>query len=555
MDKYHKLYKLQKYRFKLYNSNTDDKIKLYEKKFLEYQKGGVICDIIGPQIRKPDSFNNIRFINELNVIHHEKKIRNIRSAEMLLIDYQQLKNDFVYFKTMKDEEIDSYILSRCAIISVKNYEARMNLYANMDNQYNIFSGPDKFKNVKYYRPANYGRSLVMTETIGDETIQLDIKGVGTGKYYKILDDGTFQIVDYAPIVASHRTGVFPLGEAIEEYFNEHIFRHIISNDAYLTALKIDSLRSYAVIKLNIRLNDDKYTELAVYVRQATNRKIDLFNEQNKLMLSTVLSWYGMGSHYSYGHYLNIIKYLNLQGTEDYNEDEMINNTINKYVYVIDFSGYYYYCSDFFKNSLILRSNVRKHLYDNVSNKLFANLGSEINLVSLRKNYPVMKVIAKLFGNDNLDDKNKWALNDTIKLYVHQYIFSENSTIVRRIIDNVVEELVNLSNHFWFKCSITDCPSMKQFCEKGNYDVEIRTKLLETYGKNISDGKKLNILICNIANEFNEKKKSCENLTFTSISSFIEKTRQSDSNIQLIIDNNIDELLNEIKQNTYSKYSP
>lgn len=330
-------------------------------------------------------------------------------------------------------------------------------------------------------------------------------------------------------------------------------RHIITNDAYLTALKIDSLRSYAVIKLNIRLKDGQYTELAIYVRQATNRKIDLFNYENKLILSTVLSWYGMGTHFSHGNYLNIIKYLNLQGTDNYSENELAHNTAQKYVYVIDFSGYYYYCNDFFKNPTILRDNIRKYIYDVIHNKLFINLNSELRLASLRKNVNAIKNIAKLFGNYNLDDTNKWALHETIKAYVHQYIFSENSLIVKRVIDYIISELVNLSEYFWFKCSITDCPSMKQFCEKGNYDVEIRAKLLEKYGRDKIDGKKLDILICNVVNEFNEKRKLCKNLTFTSISSFIEKTKQCDSNIQSIIDKNSSELLNEIKQDTYSKY--
>lgn len=124
---------------------------------------------------------------------------------------------------MKNEEIDLYILSRCAITSVKNYDNRHNLYINMDNEHNIFGNINKFKNVNYYRPANYGRSLVMVETIGNETIQLDMKGVGTGKYYSLSDDGILKHIEYAPTIATHKTGVFPLGEAIEEYFNEHIY--------------------------------------------------------------------------------------------------------------------------------------------------------------------------------------------------------------------------------------------------------------------------------------------------------------------------------------------
>lgn len=67
-----KYYKLHKYRHKLYYSNNNEKLVLYEQKFLEYQEGGVICDSGGLQVRKPDPFNNIRMIEGLNTTYHEK---------------------------------------------------------------------------------------------------------------------------------------------------------------------------------------------------------------------------------------------------------------------------------------------------------------------------------------------------------------------------------------------------------------------------------------------------------------------------------------------------
>jgi hypothetical protein len=401
-----------------------------------------------------------------------------------------------------------YIKDKCSILSHKNIDASKNLYDNSmitTKKYNSIN-----HKYKYYRPPNYGRALVMVDEINN--VQLDMKGVGTNKYYIHKNNSNDYILkEYIPSMTSHRTGTFPLGEAIEEYFNEHIFRNAVNHSAIFNKLGLHTLKSYAVIKLNINHKDG--TPIAVYVRQATNRYIDLFDNNNKLLISGILSGYGIGTHANSGFYLNTNEFINIQGTQNYSLNN-IYNLREKRVYLLDFSGFYYYKNNFFETE-VFTHNIITYLVDKTKEKFTMLLIEQFRLKDIinKKNYELLNKISVLLkGKPNLNSKNVLLIYRYIKDFVNSY-FIENieNDIISNLIINIKKILGNLS--FWFKCSISDCPSMISFSEdeSGMYDVRIRRYLLETYGRNRLEADKLNVIICNIRKEFLELVRKCSNI--------------------------------------------
>lgn len=472
--------------------------------------------------------------NEINIIYNETSFKHINNAEIIILDYDQLKKDFTFFKDKTDSFINSYMLDNCAIMSNNNHHKKETLYSELETT--KFNNIKENKNVQYYRPPQYGRSIVYKDN--NNQIELDLKGVGTGEYFKLIndsdniDDKIYTHVEYMPEIKSHKTGMFPLGEAIEEYFNEHNFRNIIEHDDILKSYKIQTLKSYGIIKLNLKLNTNE--ECGIYIRQTVNREIDLFNHDNKLKLSTIFSKYGIGTHANDGNYLNLSQYINIQGSS--------NDLGNKIIYLIDFSGYYYYRPD--NIYCLTKNNIIKYMSIKINDKIVGYLHNHKNLRHIIKNYDnvdskkILEIYSTYF-NEKLDDTNKFKIYEIIKTFSYNYI---SKIEYDEIIKAILNKFKKIFDDMWFTCSLTDTDSMREFCENGNYDIEIRRNLLEKY----NNQHMLTDVINRIKSDFSMKKKDYTPNNEEKLDIDIKMLLDSETEIEIDINIYVDVIFESIK---------
>jgi len=526
--------------------------------------GGVICDnifSIKPEIFRTQKCIDNKYvktnsfkgrdvdINKTNVIMEDQIIYHIQDSEILFLDIELLKKDFVFFNDKSDDFIKKYILDNCSIMSIKNYNNADKLYNEDIKKRSILVPTDKNK---YYRPPNYGRSLVFDDI--NNKVQIDMKGVGANKYF-VFDSNKYSSKEYEPEIVSHRTGCFPLGEAIEEYFNEHIFRNIVYHNTFIKKAKIDTLKSYGIIKLNITLKNEEKTPIAIYLRQAINRNIDLFNETNKLILSSILSIYGIGSHANGGNYLNINEYINVQGSDELEDIKNLDKITERIIYLIDFSGFYYYCKSNFEE--LIKQNLIIFLSIKIGDYYIQKLQKSSNIKELvtgfkkEENKQELIKLTKKYTSDEviiLDNKN--SIYGYISRYILKFITDNvDKEPVKKTFIEIYQQLKSLS--FWFTCNITDTTSLKDFCEKGNYDIDIRKKLLEEYGT-VDKSDKLNKLICQITSEFNKYNVVCQETTIYDIQKFIKDMNDVDQTIKYILIDGIDRINSEIENKIESE---
>jgi hypothetical protein len=555
-------YKFNKYSHKLTECpfNNMNKMYNYIKKKNEYKmKGGINCNSIYEPtnlsefiIKKYIPETNVKTKiqkssldiqnNNINVIFKENNIYEIKNAEILIADYDRLRHDFIYFKDKTEIEINDYILKHCAIMTSSNVEKKDILYKNELN----LQLKKNIDNYSYFRPPNYGRALVFIDNLNN--VQFDMKGVGVGKYFKKNDDNEFyQSVDYLPSHTSHKNGCFPLGEAIQEYFNEHNFRNIIRHSDIMRMYNIDTLKSYAIIKLNIKLSDGFNTEIGIYVRQVVNREIDLFNLKNKLFFSTIFSMYGIGSHANGGNYINMIEYINVQGSNNI----IFSSEYKPIIYLIDFSGYYYYCDNNILKQIITQ-NVIKYVSTYIIDLFFLYINEKSNLKMYLKqhNNDEIELLANKLDDTLIHEKNKFEIYKIIRQYYLKkinthYVNNTNNNIIE-IIQLIISLLMNIIEQYWFKCNLTESKSMYEFCEMGEYDVRIRQKLLKQFG-NPKEASNLNNLICNIADEFNIISQKCVMPTETQVFSFIISIQEFDKKII--------ELIQYYSQQIFTEFQP
>ncbi len=82
--------------------------------------------------------------------------------KIVAINYELLRNDFNFFKSMNNSDIDKYILETCMYITEKNYALKNKIIKN----YEIIKKKiikKSFQDFNIYRPINYGRSIVCVE--------------------------------------------------------------------------------------------------------------------------------------------------------------------------------------------------------------------------------------------------------------------------------------------------------------------------------------------------------------------------------------------------------
>jgi hypothetical protein len=474
----------------------------------------------------------------INVIFQENIIYQIENAEILIADYLRLRSDFDYFKDKSDLEINNYLLQNCAVMSKGNFEKKDIMYDNHEH-INL----KLKKNIhNYYRPPNYGRSLVFVDEINK--IEFDMKGCGVNRYFKKTDDSIiYNSVDFMPSHRSHKSGCFPLGEGIEEYFNEHNIRNIIKHNDIMKTYNVDTLKSYGIIKLNISLSDNEHTQICIYLRQTVNRHIDLFDIENRLKFSTIFSSYGIGSHAKDKCYINLIEYINVQGSKNINFFEINNDT----VYLIDFSGYYYYQNnDNLKK--ILENNCINYVIKYISDYIlkYVNKNSNLKYLFKTKNLIMLEKLATK-ANGKLNKDNILDIYQVFIDYYHELLYKLYKTNIGNVYDLiqfVFNKLYMIFQNYWFKSSLTDCESLKEFCESGMYDVDIRKKLLEKYGTT-EKATNLSVIIENIGKEYSEMK--YKSISMEEINEYIFNIKHTDDIIFQYIEDYTCKIFIELQQ--------
>jgi len=273
----------------------------------------------------------LRFVGGLERASPER-VRKVKTARVILCDYELVKKDFPALRHSSMDEIDRWIVDNVGYISTPQSSSN-----EVNDTIEIIEGHDRV----VYRPEGYGRALVFPTMDG----LLDVKGVGVAP-------------GHVPKNVSHRNGLMTLGEAIREYamqkLVEHIFVHYKSA-GNTSRLPLSTVQSYAVIDLGFDIFDN-HSDFKIFnknraragaiVRQGHGREI-LAGADNHFLyveeareVELILREYGITSSG------NIYKYIDIpdiQGTKE--------------KYIVDFGTYV--CMEKFEKQLTRPLGVRK----------------------------------------------------------------------------------------------------------------------------------------------------------------------------------------------------
>lgn len=302
-------------------------------------------------------------------------------CEVILADYEQIRQDFenlfIKDKNIKNctiNEINEWLLSNFAIIS----ETNLNYYEEIMEPFeNINKIIEKQVENKTCRPYSHGRGIVYIIN-ENPAIYVDLKGVGIGPRYKSKNDFINKKEYQKPENTTHGNGLFTLSESIYEFIMERMIREILNKSSIMKFYNIETVRSYAVIKLPIR---DKLQKdvVSIYVRQAHKRdyskermSVKMYNmNRNKdrlplipsIIIQSQFAYYGIATHAScfwilpgYKNFINIqctnIGNLPLEWNDLWNQflchtitnDEFKNEIHygkykNKSIHIFDFNHY------------------------------------------------------------------------------------------------------------------------------------------------------------------------------------------------------------------------
>jgi hypothetical protein len=210
----------------------------------------------------------------------------VKSARVVLADYDLLRKDFPELQNLGNNEIDEWLLHQTAYIS-KPQASQEIVNTKID------VGAEE---VIAYRPKDYGRAIVFK---AGESGLIDAKGTGS----------------LHPWGMDHSNGLASLGETIREFSYEKlidkIFKH--SNSGFQT------VRSYAVIDYGFNIKSgDSTARAGVILRQAHERSTgaySLIENDKALKIEKLLRHYGVtsaGAHRNKWPY----EWLNIQGTKE-----------------------------------------------------------------------------------------------------------------------------------------------------------------------------------------------------------------------------------------------
>lgn len=338
-------------------------------------------------IKNPENINTGQFLKDNFVSNDTKHMKIIKDASVLIADYNQLKEDFDFFKNKSNNDIDEYLLSHVAVFSDKYPD----IYREQFQNYVPVNHTKQPDSCRFYRPQNYGRAVVFRDM--KNNIQMDIKGVGRGRYYKHIIGDKPKESDKSPMLGnSHSDGLLSIHNSIGEYFGERVLRLATDTNPIFKYLNVHTIRSYGIISLNLIISGLNHTA-SLYLRQSSLRNIDQLQEQDKFYFQNSLSWFGISSYDSNGSRLMINKNLNIQTNININiqrnqfeelyssKIESINDKNINYIsifnpkytnnerhpsFILDFGHYYFLDEanfeniyvDFLKNSILEKATYK-----------------------------------------------------------------------------------------------------------------------------------------------------------------------------------------------------
>ena len=110
-------------------------------------------------IKNPENTNTGQFLKDNFVSNDTKHMKIIKDASVLIADYNQLKEDFDFFKNKSNNDIDEYLLSHVAVFSDKYPD----IYREQFQNYVPVNHTKQPDSCRFYRPQNYGRAVVFRD--------------------------------------------------------------------------------------------------------------------------------------------------------------------------------------------------------------------------------------------------------------------------------------------------------------------------------------------------------------------------------------------------------
>ena len=229
----------------------------------------------------------------------------VKSAKVLIGNYDLLREDFPHLNTVSDEGIDEWLINNAAYISESQ---------SQPNEVNTPIFKDDLDRKAVYRPLGYGRAFVLPVQGG----LIDVKGTG-------VRDGVI------PANASHANGLMSLGEAIREFTMQGLVQQIFNHAKYFgyqSQQPLETVRSYAVIDWGFSIKDSFSTfkemnhgsmRAGAIIRQAHSRKMvegagnHFLGKDEAIEVEMLLRQYGVTSS---GNIVDGIDIPDVQGSCD-----------------------------------------------------------------------------------------------------------------------------------------------------------------------------------------------------------------------------------------------
>ena len=255
----------------------------------------LICLVIANSVSvKAEIEKPARKIEEVDTGSKVTHVKKIPGARVVVADYVLLKKDFPQLVGKSNDEIDTWLLSKTALLS----ETQLGQTAVNSE---IVSEPAI---QTAFRPHQYNRALVFKVDGG----LIDGKGFGATK----------------PLQQDHSNGLATLGEVLREYLYQKLVQKIFNFEG----VSLTTVGSYAVLDWGFREKhaDGSTSEAGAILRQAHRRyqsPSSLLDDRQTLEVELILRKYGITTAGAYR--FKAIEQLNVQGTI---EGE-----------IIDFGGY------------------------------------------------------------------------------------------------------------------------------------------------------------------------------------------------------------------------
>jgi hypothetical protein len=233
----------------------------------------------------------VRDLAEVGTNISLEEVLQLKKAKIAILDYQLLRTDFPFLKTMSESEIDEWILSEVAYMAKPQVDQTV---VNSEIPVNGFTRQG-------HRPPSYGRAMVFvikSPENGEHIGLIDVKGSGSLK----------------PAQASHGNGLATLGEALREYNYEHMVRKVL-RDAKVPHRTVGS---YGVIDAGFDVihEDGSRSRAGLYLRQGHSRSSTTgwLDNETRRTLRNIFERYGIytgfniqgssrGDLFDFGHYV------------------------------------------------------------------------------------------------------------------------------------------------------------------------------------------------------------------------------------------------------------